>query len=1295
MTLAVKENEPSTTAQENQSTRSRSPGRQDNEIEQAEEPDNQGTTVNETSKHGCSEEFENMTIEGNDNEPTATAKEIQESSHLSSGLEDGEIREVEEPEGQANKVKKTTDQDRSEDLDSNINSEQEEDLIMDIDPEVVIVGSNINPDVLDDEDLDIGVEQNDLVVPEIDITNYRTINCHININNIEIPEFTARQTNADHVNFLDGRLDRNKFIQSMGVISVSFKTSDDVTIENGIIKCKVVIIDGMHRLMVFRRFLQKAGLIDYWKTLFNHFPVTIWYPKDEMAPLTKMEIIGLAELLNESSSSVRPMSFQDIIYSTVSILKTINSEGKDVASFSIASVAKCLSMLNRMRTSHKRTKERYAMVAQCMFKFPSIFEQFLEITTSNSAISISHLSSSTLLKSSDEEFIRLCLKCISKRMNVQQQVDFKVIRESFYGCISEMYNELERECTAKGVELKQVLESSVSIGNDNEITIVGFICNRLQRFGSNKKVKNVEAATKQRITELMKKVKPIIDSLVTTETTSKTIQPNVEGDVGNDAPVDGVDGENEETNQEDVIDVDKEKEAETVEKEKSGTKTRRSTRNKNKVQADEDDDFEEEEIAPPRKKRKPNNYKSSLESVKNFIRGQDTTSICEMLKELGFSAVPLGNVTSTGKSRVSRAPDIMDLEEEGDQSESEDSMGVGEEDEFDDVVPAELPFGVNPEEGNREEIYGRHENASNDISHPIEPAYTIKETDQFQDLKLKQLTHKHRYLNNCCIPQQHRAHVLLSTEELIKNHCQVWWLLNQEYVSNLSRETVHKLLIGRLPNYIPGLVSQDNVTFSRMLMGNVEGMLAHKKTEINLTGYTVFPGMFDDVNCHPLEANYWISQEKPEETDVFKICQPVFGVNGNGLDNLMKHYEQSFEEHLRRGGTNWRHILNENVAADARQNEKSIGRYQQTRTGAMEELERSTETIKHAKTRAMCDVRVGMLLSMMKLSDQTRKETAMYCPDTGNRCLASTVGVARQVIHTDRATMGMKRTVIDLENPGYFSIITGDQPAYLWVVDGSHYHIAKARSNQLHALGIGSTAEKKLIPPHSLYIGRGDVMHAGAGFEDYDVFDGNQLRIHSLFYPARETFPNAIHIIKEYRPRFAKGGEYSDLSEEDNEAVEETPEKEASGQSEEVDEEEEEDIEPIASVEIEKEVAHTLDKTTGNEEGVDEEEDKTSEEEEEDEIRPVRRKTISKPQQKKNRARQSVSGDVVEVKVHDKGKKKHAELIMKVKQENTEKAEYKRRKARVTYGTWNASSTVDLDESENVTKKPRRTPRRK
>lgn len=128
----------------------------------------------------------------------------------------------------------------------------------------------------------------------------------------------------------------------------------------------------------------------------------------------------------------------------------------------------------------------------------------------------------------------------------------------------------------------------------------------------------------------------------------------------------------------------------------------------------------------------------------------------------------------------------------------------------------------------------------------------------------------------------------------------------------------------------------------------------------------------------------------------------------------------------------------------------------------MEGMETVEGNEKHCKSRCVADLRAGMVLGMLGLSKQQSAATAMYSPNTGNRCLASTKQLERQRLHTDRPSMGYKATCKELKNPGYFCVTTAEQPAYIWVVEGSHSLIAKAKPGTSHGLKSTNAELKQL-----------------------------------------------------------------------------------------------------------------------------------------------------------------------------------------------------------------------------------------
>ena len=203
--------------------------------------------------------------------------------------------------------------------------------------------------------------------------------------------------------------------------------------------------------------------------------------------------------------------------------------------------------------------------------------------------------------------------------------------------------------------------------------------------------------------------------------------------------------------------------------------------------------------------------------------------------------------------------------------------------------------------------------------------------------------------------------------------------------------------------------------------------------------------------------------------------------------------------------------------------------------------------------------------------------------------------------------MGRRKTIIEKSNPGYFVVATGKDPAYIWAVPGSHISIARTKAKHIFALSLASMADRVSIPPYSVFIARGDLQHAGAGSADYEDFTKNQARLHTLFFPASEQFPDAISLVDNFNPRFA-GDSDSDSSGSEEAGEEGASEEDGSRDEESAqsgeDESEEDDKVSKTGAKV------TNRKTSGEEssEGSGQDEPEAEEEEEE----PERKKTVGR-----------------------------------------------------------------------------------
>ena len=96
--------------------------------------------------------------------------------------------------------------------------------------------------------------------------------------------------------------------------------------------------------------------------------------------------------------------------------------------------------------------------------------------------------------------------------------------------------------------------------------------------------------------------------------------------------------------------------------------------------------------------------------------------------------------------------------------------------------------------------------------------------------------------------------------------------------------------------------------------------------------------------------------------------------------------------------------------------------------------------------------------------------------------------------------------------PAFFTITTGDKEVPLWV---------RKKSHMLAAYGFEPNSRvdvtKMMIPPYSIAIRRGDVMHAGASFEDSRTNDV-LLRYHLYFVPSTLDLPDGVYVDTTFKP---------------------------------------------------------------------------------------------------------------------------------------------------------------------------------
>jgi hypothetical protein len=199
--------------------------------------------------------------------------------------------------------------------------------------------------------------------------------------------------------------------------------------------------------------------------------------------------------------------------------------------------------------------------------------------------------------------------------------------------------------------------------------------------------------------------------------------------------------------------------------------------------------------------------------------------------------------------------------------------------------------------------------------------------------------------------------------------------------------------------------------------------------------------------------------------------------------------------------------------------------------GRAKRMQTSNEALEHVRLAHAgiykLKIRLDMAASIVldNLGIQTSHRCTYSAPRLGGRILLSLPGCLSQKPHTDfevRTEGG--RCVID---PSYFTIQTGSEKASLLVWPASHHlcalfeHMLTEKDDSAQERARTAAAEKAEvaftkplkpqrveIPPYSIFVGRGDLVHAG----DSATGDSPALRSHMHCTSSNDKALDAIHI---------------------------------------------------------------------------------------------------------------------------------------------------------------------------------------
>lgn len=387
------------------------------------------------------------------------------------------------------------------------------------------------------------------------------------------------------------------------------------------------------------------------------------------------------------------------------------------------------------------------------------------------------------------------------------------------------------------------------------------------------------------------------------------------------------------------------------------------------------------------------------------------------------------------------------------------------------------------------------------------------------------LSNPHIFLQYIHIPLEHRAHYTLQDFNLLcDNHLAVSILATASHLrTTRSVNTVLKTHHRAQCNNHPGKPYQGNYVDSSIIAGKLNTLpayeyFAERRTELLLQGYTTLVGLADDKHDDIMNVKF------PGGQGWHSKLREYYKKNFEVYETERRHYEQ-----VETGTSATNYVPNDAyfdwLAMGYECNETNEGVYSQkatrfisTKAGVMESIEKCFETKWVVEQRAMLDVRVGQCLAALNIHPNFKTHGYMHMMKTGGRWVRHGSNCTREQFHT-ALPRGTRRDIIENKhhNPGYFVIVTGESDSALWVVPFSHRQVSACSTPIVPLLSKALRAVKIIIPPWSIFIGRGDLFHAAPAFGDV-ANDNGQLRYYVYILPENIHIPESIYMLRGFNP---------------------------------------------------------------------------------------------------------------------------------------------------------------------------------
>ena len=922
-----------------------------------------------------------------------------------------------------------------------------------------------------------------------DEKDYKEVMVQVDITKVKFLDEILREIRPDHVTKLKESIKSSGYRISTGRMSVASKDLGKIAKlfesdgpSNGTrFYGDCLTIDGHHRMKALNQILEEkkaAGEIqdrDVW------YSVMLMVRKDDVA-MTDREILSLGAVLNKNNHLVATQSFVDNIHSTMSHIRIHVKEynrlhpggEKTVKDFTPKEYCRILKSMRSLPSVSLDQYVRYASLARRLI----VSNLPASILRDYPQLGFVHITNDVFYKASTTK-MRMILDCLQAylekgkaRGSGEKQGPFESVKRQWYKDFDEYYRSMKRLGEVRGWTVEETLQKPLQITKSHQNNVRTVMVNRMSLF-----VDTSRGAKKALYTGRITSLSNTMNQRFPLEDRSGTVAPS-----STKPPVfptsHGVDG-------------------------KAGVSTR-SSRRENKPVANKSADSNETVDAPlapvPGQPSRPN-YKETRPSKgkKAKSKKKDVPKPTVGFPSTGSSAPP---AHPSDKKKQAKPAEVVDVDAHYDGKDGAEDVGY-----FDDSLAKELPLG--------------HMERSPYSGRAVPDWVRFAKLCPYDWPKENPIRHVDPLLTYLFIPKEHRSRVLLTPNDLKWIHHDIWRRAGMEELGEMDTVFRRSVLLpydeipeGYNPSNIPrnkldledrfAITSEQKPEFAGAYMGK-------KRAELRKQGYTVFKnGMFLTKQVH---EDLCLRFNSLQNEDMF--------------EELCKYFKKKISvEDMKRlsPSTDWNYIVNNPGKADEEERQRGTGRITTT-PDCIKRSEQDKENPNIAKYRAMLDVYIAFIARILEVDEGTSRRDVQVAtdrlvfPQSGGRFLGTGPGAKAQAWHTDYDNT--KDREFDYES-GYFIITTFNRPSCLWVIPNSDQFLPITESD---AEVLSKFLKPKLvpIPSHSIFFGRGSLIHAGPGYEDNlrVVLDEDRkkneasffTRYHIYLRPASELVKDAIHLI--------------------------------------------------------------------------------------------------------------------------------------------------------------------------------------